>query len=160
MDWWATTKQTAADTAVAAIGKLQLCWVNSAVGSCDLAQKRDLWDKAADGWVTALDPSTYGQADRALVALRVVAQSAEPGVTLATVCNYGCHPTSLGHPSSLISPDWPGSAREQLDSICGGQCVFVLGACGETIPSRRNLSWHASTKHAARVQQVRGCQLL
>ena len=54
-----------------------------------------------------MDPSTYGEADRTVAALRItVANGERAGVTVATVCNYGCHPTSLGHPSSLISPDW------------------------------------------------------
>jgi hypothetical protein len=39
-----------------------------------------------------------------------------------------------GHPSSLISPDWPGATRIALEEEFGGVCVFVLGACGETMP--------------------------
>jgi hypothetical protein len=39
-----------------------------------------------------------------------------------------------GHPSSLISPDWPGATRLALEDELGGLCVFVLGACGETMP--------------------------
>ena len=30
----------------------------------------------------------------------------------------------------------PGAAREQVDAVCGGTCVFVLGACGETMPAQ------------------------
>jgi hypothetical protein len=151
MDWWETLKQTAAEAGKAAIAKLELCWINSAIGSCDMAQKRDLWDKAADGFVTAFDPTTYGQADKTVVALRIVAQGGQhPGGTMATVCNYGCHATSLGHPSSLISPDWPGSAREQVDEICGGTCVFVLGASGETMPAQGHQGDPAVTERDGR----------
>ena len=39
-----------------------------------------------------------------------------------------------GHPSSLLSPDWPGATRVALEEELGGVCVFVLGACGETMP--------------------------
>lgn len=52
---------------------------------------------------------------------------------MATVLNYGCHP-SLGHRSSLLSPDYPGPARQAVEELCGGTCLFVLGACGETMP--------------------------
>eukprot|EP00035_Acanthoeca_spectabilis_P015679 m.314683 g.314683 ORF g.314683 m.314683 type:complete len:312 (-) comp16412_c0_seq3:1728-2663(-) len=84
-----------------------------------------------------MDPTTYGKADTTVAALRVVPISGEDaGTTLATVCNYGCHPTSLGHPSSLISPDWPGSARDVVNETCGGTCIFLLGACGDTMPAQ------------------------
>jgi hypothetical protein len=44
-----TLLHTAPAAAVEAISSLEPCWVTAAYGSCDLAQKRDLWDKAADG---------------------------------------------------------------------------------------------------------------
>lgn len=135
--WFDKLKAAVGSVGQQAIARLEHSWVTAALGSCDLAQKRDLWDKAAGGYVTAFDPSTYGKADKTVVALRVVtASGARAGSTTATVCNYGCHPTSLGHTSSLISPDWPGSAREQVEALCGGTCVFVLGACGDTMPAR------------------------
>ena len=38
----------------------------------------------------------------------------------------------MGHPTSLLSPDWPGATRLAVEEEVGGVCVFVLGACGET----------------------------
>ena len=38
----------------------------------------------------------------------------------------------MGHPTSLLSPDWPGATRLAIEEEVGGVCVFVLGACGET----------------------------
>lgn len=45
-------------------------------------------------YITAFDPTTYNEADDAVVALKITTEKS--GVTMATVCNYGCHPTSLG----------------------------------------------------------------
>lgn len=135
LEWWEKLKTEAAAAAASAVATMAPCWVTAAEGSCDLAQKRDLWDRAADGYVTAYNPQTHGEADKTVVALRVTAAGGDrDGATVATLCNYGCHPTSLGHPSTLISPDYPGACRDQIDAVCGGTCVFVLGACGETMP--------------------------
>jgi hypothetical protein len=37
----------------------------------------------------------------------------------------------------MLSPDWPGTARDTLASATGGApCFFMLGACGDTNPMR------------------------
>jgi hypothetical protein len=43
-------------------------------------------------YVTAFNPWTYGEADETLVATRLLDDN---GAILGTICNYGCHPTSM-----------------------------------------------------------------
>jgi hypothetical protein len=46
-------------------------------------------------YVTAFNPWTYGEADETLVATRLLD---DDGAVLGTICNYGCHPTSMVSP--------------------------------------------------------------
>ena len=119
MEWWSTLKAFAAAAATEAVASLQPVWLSSALGKCNLAQKRDLYDldvqasspdisvflisqrlglltpNFARSWqdfVTAFNPWTYGEADETLVATRLLN---DDGAVLGTICNYGCHPTSM-----------------------------------------------------------------
>lgn len=55
---------------------------------------------------------------------------------LAILFAYACHPT-VGGPSSWIGPDYPGVARETVESALGGTALFLLGNCGDV---RANLT--------------------
>ena len=57
-------------------------------------------------------------------------------LTCALHCDMMRHLSSnqTGHPSSLISPDYIGSTRAVLEKLHGGISIFVLGACGDTMP--------------------------
>lgn len=52
------------------------------------------------------------------------------GNCIATLVNYAAHPTIMAWDNRLISPDYPGTLRETVESIIGGQCLFVQGAAG------------------------------
>ena len=45
MQWWADLQAKVGDVAAQAIAELQPAWLESAEGSCDLAQKRDFYDR-------------------------------------------------------------------------------------------------------------------
>lgn len=51
------------------------------------------------------------------------------GEVLATIMNYGCHPTTLGPGNMHLSPDYIGAARDIVEDRFGGTCVFLQGAC-------------------------------
>lgn len=147
MAWWRDLKEAAAAAAHEAMEAMQPVWLSSAVGHCDLAQKRDLYDLDAQAFITAYNPWTHGEADDTLIATRI---QTDDGKCLGTICNYGCHPTSMGHPTSLISPDWPGATRVALEEEYGGICVFILGACGDTMPMQGHQGDPAVTERDGR----------
>lgn len=110
--------------AVRAIQEVDITW---AYGKCDLGTVRDLpvGDQIVVGYNPELTP------DDTLVVGRVTTLS---GANLATFVNYGCHPTSVGWGSDLISPDYVGRAREVVEEATGAPMVFLLGACGNVAP--------------------------
>ena len=66
-----------------------------------------------------------------------VATGVHDAETIATLFNYGCHPTSLGPGNMHISPDYIGAAREILETTYGGTALFLQGASGDTGPMVR-----------------------
>jgi hypothetical protein len=96
-------------------------------GKCSLGTVRDLpvGDQIVVGFNPELEP------DDTLVVGRVTDRA---GKAVATLVNYGCHPTSVGWGSSLISPDYVGKAREIVESATGAPMLFLLGACGNVAP--------------------------
>jgi len=96
-------------------------------GKCSLGTVRDL--PVGDQIVVSFNPEL--EPDDTLVVGRITDLS---GNNVATLVNYGCHPTSVGWGSSLISPDYVGKAREIVESATGAPMLFLLGACGNVAP--------------------------
>ncbi len=96
-------------------------------GKCTLGTVRDL--PVGDQVVVGYNPALV--ADDTLVVGRVTDLS---GVNVTTLVNYGCHPTSVGWGSDLISPDYVGRAREIVEEATGAPMIFLLGACGNVAP--------------------------
>lgn len=97
-------------------------------GEGDLGVSRRLpYDEGKVGFPPKADPE--GIVDQEIGVLRF--DDLEGG-TLAVLFSYGCHPSVAG-PSRWIGPDYPGPARELVESFFGGDTmtVFVLGNCGD-----------------------------
>jgi neutral ceramidase len=58
----------------------------------------------------------------------------ETGQPLATLVNYGCHPTTLGPNNTLYSADYPGVLCRELEQAFGGLVVFTTGPQGDVNP--------------------------
>lgn len=97
-------------------------------GWSDLAVTRNL--PCGDRDVVAFDPGT--PADGTLLVGRV--SPAGGGAPLGALLNYACHPTTLAHHNSLLSPDLVGAAREVVEAAAGAPCLFLQGASGELSP--------------------------
>ena len=95
-------------------------------GRCDLAQHRDLWDEASQQFVCGYHPS--GPVDDDVLVARITDETGKP---VASIVNYGCHPTTLAWDNTLISPDYPGAMREVVERSTGAPCVFLLSPCGD-----------------------------
>jgi neutral ceramidase len=58
----------------------------------------------------------------------------EAGRPIATLVNYGCHPTTLGPNNFLYTADYPGVACRALDEAIGGVAIFTTGPQGDVNP--------------------------
>ncbi len=58
----------------------------------------------------------------------------EAGQPIATLVNYGCHPTTLGPNNTLYSADYPGVLCRELEQAIGGLVVFTTGPQGDVNP--------------------------
>src|ERR1019366_6793205 len=56
------------------------------------------------------------------------------GRTLATLLNYGCHPTTLGPNNTLYSADYPGVLCREVETAIGGLAGFTTGPQGDVNP--------------------------
>ena len=118
-----------AEAGAEAIANLVPAWLTFGSGTCDLAQNRDAWDEDSQQFVTGFNPD--GEPDDTVLVARV---SSDDGSVLATLVNYGCHPTTLGPTNRLLSPDYIGAMREVMEDAFGAPCLFLLSPCGDTGP--------------------------
>jgi hypothetical protein len=131
-----TACRTARESAAATV----LTW---AQGRCDLAVTRNL--PCGDRDVVAFDPGT--PADDTLLVGRITVD----GATIATLVNYACHPTTLAHHNSLLSPDLVGATREVVESVTAAPCLFLQGASGELSPREQYVPGTEQTDRNGRV---------
>ena len=110
--------------AAASVCEVNITW---GYGQCNLGTVRDL--PVGNQVVVGYNPEL--KADDTLVVGRVTDLT---GSNVATLVNYGCHPTSVGWGSDLISPDYVGRAREIVEKATGAPMLFLLGACGNVAP--------------------------
>jgi hypothetical protein len=61
------------------------------------------------------------------------------GAPLATLYQYACHGTVLGHDNLEISADWPGAACQRIEEATGAPALFLLGAHADIDPRTRGL---------------------
>ncbi len=53
---------------------------------------------------------------------------------LTTLVNYTAHPLTIGDSSTLISADYPGVLKREIEANLGGTAHFINGACGDNHP--------------------------
>ena len=105
--------------------------ITYARGRCTMARNRDCWDGEMEGYVCGFNPEV--EADDTVMVGRV---SDGEGQVVATLVNYACHPTTLAWDNTLISPDFIGSMREEVEQATGAPCTYAQGACGDLGPRR------------------------
>lgn len=72
------------------------------------------------------------------------------GRPLAVVAVYACHAVTMGPPSLLISPDWPGAMRDLVEAVTGATVLFLQGAAGNINPKGGVRSDPAHTRAVGR----------
>jgi len=114
-----------------ALADLQMVTMSFTSGRCNLAAHRDSWDEASQQWVCGFHGE--GDSDDTVLVGRVVN---EQDKVVASIVNYGCHPTTLAWDNQLVSPDFPGAMREVIEQQTEAPCVFIQGASGDLGPVR------------------------
>lgn len=57
------------------------------------------------------------------------------GIPIATLFSYGCHTVVVGPRSFVASPDFPGAARDVIESSLGGAALFLQACGGNVMPA-------------------------
>lgn len=81
---------------------------------------------------TGMTPNYGGIVDRRVRVLRIDAAGGKP---LAVLFHYSCHPTSMPGTARIISPDYPGFARDQIETALGCHALFLPGCFGNVRPA-------------------------
>lgn len=53
---------------------------------------------------------------------------------VSTLVNYTAHPLTIGDSSTLVSADYPGVLKREIEANLGGTAHFINGACGDNHP--------------------------
>jgi neutral ceramidase len=115
----------AVSRAEAALVPARLAWGRT---EADIAVNRR--ERQPDGEII-IGVNPAGPIDRAVGILDV---RTTDGTPLATVVNYACHGTVLGPENLLVSADWIGAMRSQVEEEVGGLVLFLQGAAGDLNP--------------------------
>lgn len=99
-------------------------------GACDINVNRRI--KTADG-TACVGRNREGVVDHTVKVIRF--DDHEENV-VATILHYACHPTIMGWQNRYVTPDYPGVARQVVESQIGGTCLFLQGATGNLGPRR------------------------
>jgi neutral/alkaline ceramidase-like enzyme len=98
--------------------------VAAGTGNSDIAVNRRL--KLPGGRVIC-GRNREGFVDREVKVLRIDDVMERP---IAVIVNYACHPTIMGPPNRLLTPDYPGVVRRVVEQATGATCLFLQGAAG------------------------------
>lgn len=98
---------------------------------------------------TAMAANYAGVVDRRVRILRVDRLNGNP---LAVLFHYSCHPTTKNGSDGLISPDYPGVARAEIESTLSCRALFMPGCFGNIRPNVVN---DAGAFISATVEQLR-----
>ncbi len=129
VDQWLLELPGAAADAVDQAIKAQVPAVPSfGVGECDININRRPADDAGELFTGR---NWDGFVDRSV---EVVGLDDLDGNPVATLVNYACHPTIMGHLNRWVTPDFPGPMRRVVEQTVGGICLFLQGASGNQGP--------------------------
>jgi hypothetical protein len=112
-----------------ALSGLQPATITYATGRCDMAAHRDYYDSEFGAYVCGYNPDR--PVDNTVTVGRI---TDEAGGLVGTLVHYACHGTTLAWENSLISPDYVGAMREEVERASAAPCIFVLGPCGDLGP--------------------------
>jgi hypothetical protein len=135
--WFDDVARWSAEAAVEALSNLQPVLVRDGRGTCHINANRRAISPSGERFL-GINPD--GPCDREVQVVRLDQLHGQP---LATLVNYACHPTIMGPPNRLITPDYPGAMKRVVEQAVGGTCLFFLGSAGDQGPMQ---GFQAETK--------------
>jgi hypothetical protein len=126
--WFNDVARWSAEAAVDAIANLQPICVRAGRGQCHINTNRRAVTESGEHFL-GINPD--GPCDHEVLVARFDSLDGEP---LATLVNYACHPTIMGPPNRLITPDYPGAMKRVVEQAVGGKCLFLQGSAGDQGP--------------------------
>ena len=126
--WFENVYTWCADAAKEALANLKPVIVRSGCGGCHINVNRRAATPSGERF---LGKNKAGSCDHEVIVVKLEALDGSP---VATLVNYACHPTIMGPPNRLITPDYPGAMKRVVESAVGGHCLFLQGAAGDQGP--------------------------
>src|SRR2546423_1181386 len=126
--WFDNVARWSAEAATEALANLQPVRLRAGRGACAINANRRAATPAGERFL-GINPD--GPCDREVMVIRLDCLDGQP---LATLVNYACHPTIMGPPNRLITPDYPGAMKRVVEQAVGGTCLFFQGSAGDQGP--------------------------
>jgi hypothetical protein len=126
--WFEDVARWSAEAAVEARANLQPIRLRAGRGQCHINTNRRAATQSGERFL-GINPD--GPCDHEVLVVRIDSMDGKP---LATLVNYACHPTIMGPPNRLITPDYPGAMKRVVEQAVGGKCLFLQGSAGDQGP--------------------------
>jgi hypothetical protein len=126
--WFNDVAHWSAEAAVEALANLQPVRLSAGRGQCHINTNRRAVTETGERFL-GINPD--GLCDHEVLVARLDSMDCNP---LATLVNYACHPTIMGPPNRLITPDYPGAMKRVVEQAVGGKCLFLQGSAGDQGP--------------------------
>ncbi len=135
--WFENLARWSAEAAAEAIAGLQLVKMRAGRGAAHINTNRRCTTPTGEHFL-GINPD--GPCDREVLVIKLDDAADE---SVATVACYACHPTIMGPANRLITPDYPGAMKREVERAVGGKCFFLQGSAGNQGPMR---GFQADTK--------------
>jgi len=113
-------------------------------------------EKDCDGKVV-LGENPNGPVDTDVAVVRVDEANGRP---LAVLFSYGCHTVTMGPRCLMLSPDFPGPARQLVEQATGAMALFLQAAGGNINPITGIGATEDDSENMTRLGQTLGAEVL
>ena len=126
--WFDDLARWSAEAAADALTSLQPVQLRTGRGQCHINTNRRAITSSGERF---LGINLEGPCDHEVLVARFDTLENQ---ALASLVNYACHPTIMGPPNRLITPDYPGAMKRVVEQALGGKCLFFQGSAGDQGP--------------------------
>lgn len=126
--WFENVYRWCAEASVEALANLQPAQIRAGRGECYINVNRRAVTPTGEMF---LGKNQDKPCDHEVLVGKIEALDGSP---LATLVNFACHPTIMGPPNRLITPDYPGAMKRVVEQSVGGHCLFLQGSAGDQGP--------------------------